>query len=374
MVFIALTKARNSRPGVKIHLKRPTKNKMRIFSITNFYTPHKNNVFNTKKNEKSGQTLPVQDSVSFGAKRKERNYETILTNIPKLPCACCGTIMIPEKSFEKEFVKDYDAPGGEILKQLKKYEPRMHKTEKEIVRNLYKLSKRYPDAKLDELFTKKYNVHLVKVMNKQFKILEKIDKTYPELSEESQKQLNQTVTKAQNILIYEDKNIKDKRKRIIRDFYELYKTRPEKAVFYRILQEAGKLPSSENDIDAYFVKYFDVSSKQLVKKLLEPSKSTIEHTRSQYENGKDHYSNYLVLCRRCNGKRNTTPYKKFIAQNPKMPENTQKYINAVIEYLNKHYVYGLEHYPQQIKATLAEMTEGEVILDISKYKPKWQHG
>ena len=174
-------------------------------------------------------------------------------------------------------------------------------------------------------------------------------------------------------MIYEDKNIKEKRKRILRDFYTLYKTRPEKSVFYKILKEASALPSSENDIDAYFVKYFDLDSKQLVKKLLEASKATIEHTRSQSDRGEDHYSNFLVLCKRCNNKRNTTPYKEFIAKNPQMPKNTQKYMDMIINFLNNHFVFGLENYPAQIKKTLAERTEGRIILDISKYNPKWQN-
>ena len=160
---------------------------MRIFSITAFYKPSGINVCDSENHRQKQRIAHEEcDSVNFKATRKERNYETVLTNIPKLPCACCGTIMIPEKSFEKDFVKNYNAPASDILNQLKKYEPRMHKTEKEVVRKLYKLSKRYPDAKLDELFTKKYNVHLIKVINKQMKVLKKIAKPYPELSEESQ--------------------------------------------------------------------------------------------------------------------------------------------------------------------------------------------
>ena len=60
-------------------------------------------------------SLPF-DSISFGVNRKERNYETVLTNIPKLPCACCGKIVIPENIFEKPLVNNYDVSAIEVLK------------------------------------------------------------------------------------------------------------------------------------------------------------------------------------------------------------------------------------------------------------------
>ena len=346
---------------------------MRIFAISSSYKPIDMNGgghFFRRPNFRI--TLSAGDSVSFKARHKDKNYETVLTNLPKLPCACCGITMLPEKSFEKDLIKDCNRPGYEVLKDLRKFEPRMHKTEKEVVRNLNKLARRYPDATLEELFNKKYNVHLVKVMAKQMRVLEKIDKVYPELGSESSNLLAKTISKAQNILINEDKSIKEKRRRIISDFYNLYKTRPEKTTFSRILKEIYALPSSKSDIDAYFVKYYDLNNAQLVNRLLKPSQATIEHTRTQYENGDDNYSNYIVLCQRCNGKRNTTPYKEFLENNPKMPENMQKYLDAVIDYLNNHYVYGLENYPAQIRETMAERTEGRVILDISRYKPKWK--
>ena len=82
------------------------------------------------------------DTVTFGVSRKEKNYETAMTNIPQLPCACCGKIMIPENVFERPIVKNYDISATEILKVLKKYETRMHKVERNVFRRLEKLSKK----------------------------------------------------------------------------------------------------------------------------------------------------------------------------------------------------------------------------------------
>lgn len=160
---------------------------MRIFAISSSYKPiDMNGGGKNVRRPNCRITLSAGDSVSFKARRKDKNYETVLTNIPKLPCACCGITMLPEKSFEKDLIKDCNRPGYEVLKDLRKFEPRMHKTEKEVVRNLNKLARRYPDATLEELFNKKYNVHLVKVMAKQMRVLEKIDKVYPELVQNHQ--------------------------------------------------------------------------------------------------------------------------------------------------------------------------------------------
>lgn len=308
------------------------------------------------------------DTVSFGAGRKERNYETVLTNIPLLPCACCGRIVIPENVFDRPLLKNYDVPAYDVLRVLKKYEPRMQKTERAVFRRLEKLGKKYPDLNLHDLFIRKRYYHLANTEIKQLKVLSAIENTDLNISEDSQEKLDKALKNARQIMFLEEKNVKGKRRRMIKEFLELMDSCPEKEEISKIVSIIQHLPSSSNDMDSFFVKYANADSETIAKKLLESAKASIEHVRASSESGADHASNFIVMCRKCNNDRGSIPYSEFIKENPAMVKNSQKYIDRVISYLNRKYIFGFENYPYQIQKQLFEETDGVINLDISKYR------
>lgn len=317
-------------------------------------------------------SVPVRDTVSFKATRKERNYETALTNIPRLPCACCGKIMIPENVFERPLVKNYDIPAAPVLKALKKYETQMHKPERDVFRRLEKLNKKFPELTLQELFNKKHYYHLANTEIKQLKVLSKIENTDFDISQESQEKLNTALQNTRKIMFLEGKKIQEKRRRMIREFIELQNSCPEKAEMQKIVSMIQELPSSRNDIDSFFIKYANLDSEALAFKLIESAKASIEHVKPTTENGADHTSNYIVLCRRCNNERSSSAYSDFIKRHPEMLKNSQKYIDRIIDYLNKKYMFGMESYPYMIQKQLFEETDGLINVDISKYRKPYE--
>ncbi len=329
----------------------------------NYYTPY-------IKHTSHGVLLqPLKaDTVSFSANRKERNYETALTNIPKLPCPCCGKIMIPENVFERPLVKNYDVSAVEVLRALKKYETQMHKPERDVYRRLEKLSKKYPELTLQQLFNKKRYYHLANTEIKQLKVLSKIENTDFNLSPESQAKLNNALKNTRQIMFLEEKKTQEKRRRMIREFIELQNSCPEKKEMKQILLMIQELPSSRNDIDSFFVKYAYLDSEALAFKLLESSKASIEHIRAASDSGADKASNYLVMCRQCNNTRSSMPYETFISLHPEMIKNCQKYMDRIIDYLNKKHLFGLEDYPYLIQKQLLDETDGLIDMDVSKYK------
>ena len=308
------------------------------------------------------------DTVTFGASRKEKNYETAMTNIPQLPCACCGKIMIPENVFERPIVKNYDISATEILKVLKKYETRMHKVERNVFRRLEKLSKKNPEMNLHDLFNRKRYYHLANTEIKQLKIVSEIEKTDFNISPESQAKLNNALKNTRQIMFVEGKDVLKKRQRIIKEFSSLLEDCPEKEEFQRVLSMIQKLPSSKNDVDSFFVKYSPLDSESLAYKLLESSKASIEHVVPASENGADNSSNYIVMCRKCNNSRSSMPYEEFLVKHPEMIKNSQKYMDRIINYLNKQYIFGMDNYPFIIKKLLEDETNGLIHLDVSKYR------
>lgn len=335
----------------------------RINFLPKYTSPNKSFVLSSQKISR--------DTVSFGTKRQERNYETFLTNIPKTPCACCGQLVIQERFFDKPLTKDYNVPAGNILKLLKRFEPRMRKPEREAFRRMEKMSKKFPDLTLEQLFTKKYYFHLANTEIKQLKVLSKIENLDLNISSDSQAKLDNALKKARDIMFVEDKNVQEKRRRMVREFINLKNICPEKAEFDNVIDIIQDLPSSLSDEDSFFLKYATLDSKDLAMKFIDSAKATIEHVRACSNSGADNNSNYIVMCKKCNNKRNSIPYPKLIAENPKIKHNMQKYMDHVIDYLNTHYEYGFEDYPRKIKQQLLEESDGLIDLDTSRYKREY---
>lgn len=331
------------------------------------FTPYTKTGVDTRRAVLNKET---KDTVSFGVSRLDRNYETVFTNIPHNICARCGNEMVSENFFNKEYFKDYEIPASSLIKKLKPMETQMHRVERKVFRTLEKLARKNKEMTLRELFNRKYYLHLSSLEVKQMKILNKIYSMDLDLSPQTGEALIETLEKTRAIMFTEGRDVGYKRRRILGNFMEIRDKYPEKdelSTVYNIMQE---LPSSRNDVDSFFVKYSHLDSRGLFFKLIENSKATIEHARSQYDNGPDDMSNFLVLCRRCNSIRNTEKYVNFVDDNSQMLVNAQRYIDRIIEYLNKHPIYGLEDYPQKIKETVFKESGGKINLDISKYKSR----
>ena len=248
----------------------------------------------------------------------------------------------------------------------------MHKPEREVYRKLEKLAKKYPDLTLNQLFNKKRYFHLANTEIKQLKVLSKIENTDFDISPESQEKLDTALKNTRKIMFLEEKKMQEKRRRMIKEFLELQNSCAEKEEMKKILSIIQELPSSSNDADSFFVKYAYLDSEAIAFKLLENAKASIEHVKALTDNGADHNSNYIVMCRQCNNRRSSNSYAEFIEENPEMIKNSQKYIDRIIEYLNKKHVFGFENYPYLIKEQLLEETDGLIDLNISKYREPYK--
>ena len=77
--------------------------------------------------------------------------------------------------------------------------------------------------------------------------------------------------------------------------------------------------------------------------------------------------NYIFECAHDNNNRNCMPFWSFVKQNPQLyGQHAQKYIDAIIERLNRGELKGFERYPLLISRTLRRQSKGKIRLDISK--------
>ena len=66
----------------------------------------------------------------------------------------------------------------------------------------------------------------------------------------------------------------------------------------------------------------------------------------------------------------TEKYDKFIKKHPQMPENTQKQINEICDYVNNGILDGHDTWPNDIKKSLTEESNGLIVIDTSRLNPK----
>lgn len=140
-----------------------------------------------------------------------------------------------------------------------------------------------------------------------------------------------------------------------------------------ILKTAEKLPTSRDCISAYIMKYSTEPSEKIIYRMLWPSLASVEHIFPKSCGGIDDLSNFGGACTRENSDRKSIDFCSQINRKPETKENCQKYIDKLIE-LAINGVFEENNidtkYIEEFKNTIFEESNGEIILDISRFYEK----
>ncbi len=286
-------------------------------------------------------------------------------NVKKIPCACCGKFMVTPDEFTNILTEKVLSGNSTIaLKAISNFQDSLNKTEKSVFEILKNLSKEYPKLTLQELLSKIMRKSLSNLQKRQLSAIGEIELYKKELPPESFRKIGQITNEAKSIIYDERDHIRFKRKIFISKLENLKEVIPEQDVFDKILKKASELETSSNDIDAFIVKYADRSSTEIGQRLVSPSLATIEHVHPKSLNGANDSVNYILECKDCNGRRGNMPLQQWLEMNPKMLQNIQKYINRVIEIIKSKKMYEFSWYPEAIKQTLKNESQGLIKLEI----------
>ena len=146
-----------------------------------------------------------------------------------------------------------------------------------------------------------------------------------------------------------------------------------KKILEKICLELEQLPTSFITKDSFlaYAKNHNYSDTRIISSLLVPAEVSFEHIIPKSENGIDHATNGIVLCRDCNQKRGNTPYEEFIHYHPGMPYNTQKQIQTIANYILEGRMDCMYRFwPIKVAQTLNEYTNGAINPDVSEYAKK----
>lgn len=279
----------------------------------------------------------------------------------------------------------------ELINLIKPFRKNMFNTEKTVFELLKNKHIEHPTDSINELFRRMRPEHEQILQKKQLNVVNNIQNLVSQKEELSMPEFNKLLEDTKKIIAGEDSRTHFKNKIFCTTVREFLDKTADKEFTNKISAEMSKLPTSENDVDAFIVKYsnptinssgnlVDREPQFIMKRFIEPSMSTTEHVfprhpleRSGDCAGANNPTNYLVESKMYNSKRGSLPYDEFIDKVcPDMPKNTQKYIDKVISLINNGQVKDYGWYPEAIKQTLEKATKGKIELDISKLKPEFR--
>lgn len=270
-----------------------------------------------------------------------------------------------------ELTQEIAPSAKKVLLKIERYAEHFHPIEKEVFLKLRKLSHQNPQLTLNAILNKPevYNQHLKQLENKQLAVLNKLENYEVNLSEKSKELLQEKIKQAKEIILLEENERGQKRKRSIHLFYQLKEEIPEKKEADKIIAMVSQFPTSSSDVDAFFVKYAQRSSSETANRLLRMSTATIEHVkprRREGDRGNNSDSNYIIMCSKCNNTRKQTPYPEWLKTHPEMLENVQKQLDKIIHLINIGDTRVSSKYPEEIKESLLNESNGLINVDISK--------
>ncbi len=263
-----------------------------------------------------------------------------------------------------------------LVNEIDKLHPDFQSTEAAVFQELKIYSKMYPTESIYNIFTKPEirEYYLVKLQNKQNAKLRKITPLIQQLSPQYAKRANHALDQSYRIFNNESSDIMHKRQRVI-DLFERalapmpFETPTDRPVADLIMKRLESLPDSKNDANAFIVKYAPRGSNKFVEVLVKRLRNTKEHVKPQHregDNGESDKKNYIYLCGKCNHERKTQKYDEFIEKHPQMPQNTQKQIDEICDFINQGILDGYDTWPNDIKEPLGEESEGLIIIDTNR--------
>ena len=175
------------------------------------------------------------------------------------------------------------------------------------------------------------------------------------------------------------------RKEFIRDLKTANVSTKNSSNLKELLEIAKTLPTSENNADAFIVKYsnlknptqFERSNQEIAQKLVEGAVYSVEHIKPQvtFKVGKDRYlesardnmSNLILAHRACNSERDCLTLAQYMDVNPTVQKNVQKQLDVLADEIKKGNLKDMDSYPYGIAQSYIEGSEGKIKLDLSKF-------
>lgn len=302
-----------------------------------------------------------------------------------VPCPYCGTRVINGKEISHLKKDNLNGTSEQAIALLKPFESRMHPVEKQVFCLLKDLSKKDPEKNLRQLLDKVRPEHLEVLKQQENDILMRMSKYNQKRvkDKEDATKIDNLLTEAVEIIEKQDENYIFRRSRFMEKFEDISETMKDQKAAKELRNIAEELPRGHDNMSAFIIKFTQKDPRTKLEKtpyqigisLVEPSVGSLEHIIPRHPQdktqkaGENKYSNYLYASREWNVSRRNTPLDKWVLKHPEIKENMQKYIDVVIEKINKgEALKRCRVYPILVAETLEKESKGLIKLDTSKLK------
>ncbi len=316
--------------------------------------------------------------ISFGEKHcSESNFK--IKDLKNLRCPACGQIMLTNEQIE-DFSNDIaNKKGAELVKAFEKYEDdsiftnkqdeekiSIYRPIKQKVINVIKtLALENPEMSLIELVKLQAQKSINALIDKQMEVIDELNE-YIQYNIEDK---NELITLNQAIKEYKAQ-IEGKSEELFsrkRFIYGVKIKVNDEEKRKEIEQIASKMPTSENNVDSFFVKYAnkELTSKELARRFVFESIPTAEHILPQSKGGADKLSNYLCDCADCNSRRGDLDFHLWAKTLPGFERRLQQYFITIQKYIdNDYFDENYNDYCAKVIKTIRTQSKGNISLEV----------
>lgn len=292
-----------------------------------------------------------------------------LKKLKDITCPYRGIKIISQdatRSFEKEL--KYVKTAFDAVQLLSKYEKHLLKTERELFAIFQNFVLLNPNDNLQNCLQMIKANCLIKLKLEEFEVLDDVDILSRKLSVQTALKLRAKTTKCRQIILSDSSRDTFKRKIFLNSLEEIIPNDNEKEIFSEVKNKALFLPTSESSKNAFVVKYSKRNQVEITRRLFIASTGSIEHIVPYSEGGVNSMGNFLLTCASGNRYRENMSLVDYIKRFTKIPRYCQKYIDDIIEVIHSGGLKGNETYPYKIKEKLAEVSQGRIMISLSRYK------
>ena len=301
-----------------------------------------------------------------------------------VPCPYCGIRVINGKEISHLNQETLGGASKNVVNTLKPFEDRMHPVEKQVFGIIKNLSKKEPEKNIRELLDTVRPQHLENVKKQELDILGRLSQYGSKnvQNKDDSNKLNNLVNESVSIIEKQDENYIFRRRKFMEKLDKITVKMQDQEAAANIKQIAEELPKAQENVSTFIVKYTQKDPKTKIEKtpyqlgiaLVEPSVGSLEHIiprhpQDKSKGGENKYSNYIYASREWNTKRQNMPLDQWVTKNPEIKDHMQKYIDVVIDKINKgEAMKRCRVYPVLVAETLEKESKGLIKLDTSKLK------
>lgn len=317
---------------------------------------------NPKKSENMSNASKALQSYFLGGQKVSFGGTSgfKIKKLEDVPCPCCGQIMLTPESTEKHVNRLKLAKGNKLADRLMNEEmPVLRSNEKAaawIIANTVKNTELNIAAgakKANENLPKGFNAYCQDVLMNAAIICEEEFGENSKVGQFLMKKIDETHDHEQ---FY--------RPNITEEFAQ-FKSEMTHEQYHKLEDTLMTLPLDYKNVS----RIMDGASKEttvaVANRLLGPSLATAEHVLPHSLGGSNKASNFLSECAGCNNPRSSMPYAEWFKVHPEFKRNAQNYIEHVEgRIVNGELPTTYDSYPVDIKETLTNESEGQIVLKV----------